>query len=278
MENNLLLVDDEENIIRSLLRLLRRDGYNILTAKSGAEGLEILKQNEVNVILSDQRMPEMNGVEFLNEVKELYPDTVRMVLSGYTDLNSVTDAINRGAIYRFLTKPWEDELLRENIKQAFHQFGLVSENQRLTGELKKANELLKGDKENLEYNIKEKSQTLKMNLAALEIFQQVLERLPVAVIGIDDNGMVIIANSTAHKVLTKNERGLIGRTCTEVLSSNLLKLSQFGDEADIIKRQEVEIEGYGAIEAYCCRMFEKSDRNGVILVLLEKGKEVWTVG
>ena len=106
MERTLLLVDDEENIVRSLKRLLRRDGYNILTANSGKEGLEVLNDDNVGVIISDQRMPEMNGTEFLSQVKVLHPDTIRIVLSGYTDLNSVTDAINDGAIFKFLTKPW----------------------------------------------------------------------------------------------------------------------------------------------------------------------------
>ena len=114
MDRTLLIVDDEDNILAALTRLLRREGYSILRANSGKEGLELLKDNHVGVIMSDQRMPEMTGVEFLSQVKDLYPDTVRMVLSGYTDLNSVTDAINKGAIYKFLTKPWDDELLKAN--------------------------------------------------------------------------------------------------------------------------------------------------------------------
>jgi len=118
----LLLVDDEPNIASALQRILRRDGYRILTATSAAEGLELLALNAVQVIVSDQRMPEMNGTEFLGRVKEMYPDTIRMVLSGYTDLKSITDAINRGAIYKFLTKPWEDDLLREHIREAFIHF------------------------------------------------------------------------------------------------------------------------------------------------------------
>ncbi|MBI4996734.1 MAG: EAL domain-containing protein [Rhodocyclales bacterium] len=115
----LLLVDDEANILSALTRVLRRDGYRILTATSAAEGLELLALNEVQVIVSDQRMPEMSGTDFLGRVREMYPDTIRIVLSGYTELRSITDAINRGAIYKFLTKPWEDELLRENIREAF---------------------------------------------------------------------------------------------------------------------------------------------------------------
>lgn len=115
----LLLVDDEENILRALVRLLRRDGYRVLTATSAAAAFDALAMHEIQVVLSDQRMPEMSGTEFLRQVKGMYPATVRMVLSGFTDLASVTDAINRGSIYKFLTKPWEDDDLREQVRQAF---------------------------------------------------------------------------------------------------------------------------------------------------------------
>jgi len=141
-ERTILLVDDEENILRSLERLLRRDGYRILKAMNGGAGLELLKENTVGVIVSDQRMPGMTGVEFLSQVKELYPQTVRIVLSGYTELKSVTDAINKGAIYKFLTKPWEDDLLRRNIQEAFEHYELAHEKERLARELNKAKEEL----------------------------------------------------------------------------------------------------------------------------------------
>lgn len=139
-KRTILLVDDEENILRSLERLLRRDGYRILKATSGQGGLEVLKQHAVGVIISDQRMPGMTGVEFLSKVKDLYPQTVRIALSGYTELKSVTDAINKGAIYKFLTKPWDDDLLRANVQEAFEHFELAHENERLARELQKANE------------------------------------------------------------------------------------------------------------------------------------------
>jgi diguanylate cyclase (GGDEF)-like protein len=118
-ERTLLLLDDESNVLRSLVRLFRRDGYRLLTAGSVREAFDLLANNAVQVILSDQRMPDMNGTEFLERVRDLYPDTMRMVLSGYTDLATITDAINRGAIYRFLTKPWNDDELREHIRDAF---------------------------------------------------------------------------------------------------------------------------------------------------------------
>jgi diguanylate cyclase (GGDEF)-like protein/PAS domain S-box-containing protein len=118
----LLIVDDEESVIASLKRLLRRGGYRIHAARSGPEALDLLATQPVQVILSDQRMPGMSGTELLARVKDLYPDTVRMVLSGYADLEAVTEAVNRGAIYKYLTKPWNDTEVRELIREAFkHQ-------------------------------------------------------------------------------------------------------------------------------------------------------------
>ena len=115
----LLLVDDEENVLRALVRLFRRDGYRIHTASRVEDAFELLAREPVQVIVSDQRMPGTSGTEFLSQVKEMYPHTMRLVLSGYTDLATVTDAINRGAIYRFLTKPWDDEELRRQVQEAF---------------------------------------------------------------------------------------------------------------------------------------------------------------
>lgn len=125
-EQTLLLVDDEANVISALHRLLRVDGYRILRATSTSDAFEMLAQHAVQVILCDQRMPEMNGTEFLGKVKDLYPETIRIMLTGYTDLQSVIDAINHGAIYRFFTKPWDDEILRDTIREAFRHYWLLS--------------------------------------------------------------------------------------------------------------------------------------------------------
>src|SRR3989338_7864727 len=113
-ERTLLLIDDEENIVSSLARLLHGSGYKILKAGSGEAGLELLAQNDVGVIISDQRMPEMTGVEFFSRVKELYPKTVRMILSGYADIGSVTDALKRGAVYKIIHKTWDHATLSAN--------------------------------------------------------------------------------------------------------------------------------------------------------------------
>jgi diguanylate cyclase (GGDEF)-like protein len=141
-ERTLLLVDDDADIGAALNRLLRQEGYKILCARSGREGLELLARNEVHVIVSDQRMPEMTGVEFLSRVKDLYPKTVRIILSGYADLSSVTDAINRGAIYKFLTKPWDNETLCANVMEAFRHFELTQQRYNLAVEIQESNTTL----------------------------------------------------------------------------------------------------------------------------------------
>jgi DNA-binding NtrC family response regulator len=120
-----LLVDDEPDILTSLQRVLRHEGYNLLSANSAAEGFDLLAVHPVQVIVCDQRMPVMSGADFLDRVRVLYPDTLRIVLSGYTDLEMVMDSINRGSIYRFYTKPWDSDVLRDNIREAFRHYALM---------------------------------------------------------------------------------------------------------------------------------------------------------
>jgi diguanylate cyclase (GGDEF)-like protein len=121
----LLLVDDEPDILVALKRVLRLEGYNILTAGSAAEGFDMMALHPVQVILCDQRMPVMSGAEFFDRVKGMYPDALRIILSGYTDLESIMESINRGSIYRFYTKPWDSDVLRDNVRNAFRHYALM---------------------------------------------------------------------------------------------------------------------------------------------------------
>ncbi len=118
----LLLVDADVAVLAALERLLQPEGYQILTATTPARGLELLALHQVQVVVCEQRMPAMSGTEFLGRVKQLYPATMRIVLSTETGLEAVLEAINRGAIYRFYTKPWNDAQLRENIRLAFDHY------------------------------------------------------------------------------------------------------------------------------------------------------------
>jgi diguanylate cyclase (GGDEF)-like protein/PAS domain S-box-containing protein len=118
----LLLVDDEAHILSALKRLFRREGYNVLTAGSGDEALDLLATNPVGVIISDARMADMDGSELLGRVRSLYPHVVRLMLSGYTDLLAVTRAVNSGELYQFITKPWDDSGLLKAVRAAFHAY------------------------------------------------------------------------------------------------------------------------------------------------------------
>jgi len=116
--HTILCVDDEQNILSALRRLFRPAGYIILLADSALKGLQILEQNPVDLVISDMRMPEMDGARFLAEVKCRWPDTVRILLTGYADMESTVAAINEGGIYRYIAKPWEDNDLRMTVQRA----------------------------------------------------------------------------------------------------------------------------------------------------------------
>ena len=120
------MVDDEKSVVAALQRLFLLEGYRVLTAQSAGEGFELLANNRVAVVISDQKMPVMNGTEFLSRVRELYPDTVRIMLTAHADLDSMGDAINRGAVYKFLNKPWDDDVIREKVGEAFSHYRAYS--------------------------------------------------------------------------------------------------------------------------------------------------------
>lgn len=138
----LMILDDEENILLALTRLLRRDGYRILAADCPEKAFELLAANPVGVIISDQRMPAMKGTEFLSRAKALYPAVVRIMLTGYAEMNSITEAINSGSVFRFLSKPWDEQLLRSSVRAAFELHEIERENIRLNTQLRQSNEAL----------------------------------------------------------------------------------------------------------------------------------------
>lgn len=136
MKHTLLFVDDEECILSSLVRLFRNEDYEIFTATSGAEGLKTFEENDVSLVISDHRMPAMTGVEFLASVKEVSPDTIRIMLTGYADLQASIDAINKGEVYRFISKPWNDEELLLTVQQSLEYRDLRLQNIKLTRTVK----------------------------------------------------------------------------------------------------------------------------------------------
>ena len=133
--HSILLVDDEPEILFSLRGLLRRD-FEIHTAESGAEAMEVLKQHEIHVIMTDQRMPDMTGVQLLHRVAGEHPQAIRIVFTGYADIKAVIDAVNEGHIYRYITKPWDPDELMSVLRQACAAYDQLIDHRRLLRNLK----------------------------------------------------------------------------------------------------------------------------------------------
>ncbi|HEX8960873.1 MAG TPA: response regulator, partial [Geobacteraceae bacterium] len=136
----ILCVDDEVNVLRALERSFLDSDYDVITAGSGQEALALLAGTPVQIVVSDYRMPEMNGVDFLREVRRQWPDTVRIVLSGYADIAAVISAVNEGGIYHFIAKPWNDDDLRVTIANAVERFRLNEIRTELAEQLQAKNE------------------------------------------------------------------------------------------------------------------------------------------
>jgi len=134
----LLLVDDEPNVLKALRRVFHKE-CEIACATSAEEGLRLLREADYGVVLTDQKMPGTSGVAFLEQVRRTYPDTMRLMLTGYSELEAIIGAINQGAVYKLLFKPWDEDALRAAVREAFGQYELVQENRRLWRELEAAN-------------------------------------------------------------------------------------------------------------------------------------------
>jgi putative nucleotidyltransferase with HDIG domain len=159
-EHTVLFVDDEVNILRAVQRLLRHESCRVLTASRGREALDLLANDAAQVVVSDQRMPEMNGVELLSVIRERHPDAVRMMLTGYTEMNVAVEAINQGEIYRLITKPWNDEELKATLRQAFDHYDLKSEIRRLNQVTREQNLKLQDMNRTLEAKVRDRTKQL----------------------------------------------------------------------------------------------------------------------
>ncbi|NTV48050.1 MAG: response regulator [Geobacteraceae bacterium] len=213
----ILCVDDERNVLRALERIFLDDDYDIVLAGSAEEGLKVMEESgPFQVVISDFRMPVMNGVDFLKEVYDHWPETVRIVLSGYADAGAIVAAINEGHIYRFIPKPWNDDELRVTIQNCLERYFLQKKNRELINELGVANQVL-------EYKVQLRTEQLELRNRALEFSQSLLGNLPVGVAGIDINGMIAYCNDIAARLLKNVCEDVLGvdvaASCDALLGS-----------------------------------------------------------
>ncbi|MGL4605330.1 MAG: HD domain-containing phosphohydrolase [Iodobacter sp.] len=175
-EFTLLCVDDEVNILSSLRRLLRSTGYRILTAESGPAALRILEQEPVDLIISDMRMPEMSGAEFLALAHESWPTTPRILLTGYADMQSTIDAINKARISRYISKPWDDQKMLEVIEEALLVKRLEKERNQLNAVIVRQNNELQLLNSSLEQQVAERTKELELAMGDLSLAHEKLKK------------------------------------------------------------------------------------------------------
>ncbi len=204
----LLVVDDEANIRRAIQRMCRLNGFELTLASNAEEALELLARQPFGVMLTDQMMPGMTGAELLERVKQDFPDVVRVMLTGYTALQGLTDAINNGAVFKILFKPWDDPQLLGVLNEAFALYEMRESNRRLTRELQELNA-------SLAQKVEEKTRHLSLHIKRLEVSQALFELLPVLAVGITDDGMIVEANSEARAVF--GGMGLVGMDVASAL-------------------------------------------------------------
>jgi EAL domain-containing protein (putative c-di-GMP-specific phosphodiesterase class I)/FixJ family two-component response regulator len=262
-----LLLEDEENIRGDLVQLLRRDGCHVLRTGSAQDALGLLASHRVDVIVADQHLPEMSGTELLRRAKQLHPDSMRMLLSDYADLKSVTDAINESAVYKFLPKSWDSEHLREQIREAMQSYEIKKAHDSLVQQLAAANQELTLAKQLLERKVDQTLLDSLNSIVTLKASQEVLDCLPNAVISVDLNGVINVANKSACAILGAE---IQGRLAQAVLPTALHELLQ-----QALQEDSVELRGWtdARNRQYDCftqLMCPSADEQGLIMVLVAR--------
>jgi two-component system response regulator HupR/HoxA len=229
---NILIVDDEQPVLKALFRTLRRD-FEVHLALSGSAGLAILREQAVAAILADQRMPEMDGVTFLRQARKLQPDAVRLLITGYADIEAAIGAINDGQIFYYISKPWEPEELRLLLQRAVERYRLVQENRRLLRELEQANQRLAGENRVLHQEIEKQyrfDQIIGESPAMQRVLALVRKIIPtdttVLLLGETGTGKELVARAI-HYNGPRQEKLFVAQNCA-ALPDTLLESELFG--------------------------------------------------
>lgn len=225
----LLFIDDEANILSALKRLFRPLGYNILTAESGAQALAILEKEPVDIVISDMRMPQMTGAEVLEQIRGKWPDVVRILLTGFSDISSTIAAINRGEIYRYISKPWDDNEIVLVVRDALERKHLLAEKQRLEELTMRQNLALTVMNASLEEKVLQRTEELHAALerlkkdyfATLQVFANLMELRKGAMAG-HSRRVAQMCRSIAHKM--RLPEAVIQNIETAALLHNLGKI------------------------------------------------------
>lgn len=193
----ILCVDDELNILKSMKRLLYKQDYQLLLAESGAKALELMQEHDVHLIISDMKMPAMSGAQLLESVATSHPDTYRILLTGYSDMESTIDAVNKGKIHRYLQKPWENEEIISAIEEGLEKVRLKHENINLQKLIRKQNNILKELNQNLEDKVQLRTKQINLAIHRIERNNNATQKVLYNLISINPNLSGSFANSVS---------------------------------------------------------------------------------
>src|SRR5215468_6921132 len=224
-----LVVDDEPDILRSF-RFNYEEDFDVLTAESGARGLDLLSVHDVAVIVADQRMPSMSGTEFLERSMDVRPDAIRIILTGFTDVDALVQAVNLSRIYRYVTKPWSSEELRLTLLRAIEAFQLARENARLVEELRRANERLAVENAYLRDSVTAPTEIVGVSSAIHEVLRLIARVAPspstVLISGETGTGKELVARAI-HAASPRRDELFVPVNCAS-LSEGVLESELFG--------------------------------------------------
>jgi len=271
MRNTVLCVDDEPNILNALKRLLRNENYRLLTSTTGCEGLQMLAENDVQMVISDQRMPEMNGTAFLKQVKEMYPDIIRIMLTGYTDVDTISKSINQGHIYKFFLKPWNDHQLTLEIRRALEQYDLTQANKRLHEITAAQNEELRTINDDLERLVADRTASLEMQNQALQLSHAILDDLPFPIVGVSMDLMIALVNKMAQHWFYEDRPLLVGEYISEYIQGLTESLLQ--DVVASTRPRHLACQGKSSGSSYNLDLYPLTGRfsnNGLIITIRDE--------
>ncbi|RMF60461.1 MAG: response regulator [Calditrichaeota bacterium] len=219
-----MFVDDEPNILRMVRRVLRNEPWEMEFYNRAEDAWQAMQKNPPDILVTDHRMEGMTGTQLLARVKAAFPDVLRIIFSGYTEVSTLTEAINQGNIYKFIHKPIKEEDLRLTIRRAAENVLLQRENRQLTERIQAQNEELRKLNEELEERIQQRTRDLYLRQKALEIAQTILENLPTAVLGLSLDGAVVYCNSACAEFLGVKQGELLGQNYDEALPPDFIRL------------------------------------------------------
>jgi CheY-like chemotaxis protein len=268
-KHTILFVDDEVNVLQSLKRLFRREPYTILTASSAKEGLKILGETSVDLLVSDHRMPEMSGVELMSQVKERFPHIMRIILTGYTDLGSITAAINKGHVYKFILKPWEDDQLKETVREALAMYQLQMENIALTEKTQQQNEELLRLNENLELEIEKWLPEIELQNRSLLLSHKILESLSVGVVGLSPDNVIVFANKRSRELFERENKLLLGSQANIAFDGEISDLIYKTSETSVPQEAWHMCKDGTAVMVMCVPLRDESKSEGTVLTFTE---------